>query len=449
MQGDSERDIYIRKRNGLIALAVGFAAIYALCLPLGNEANVLAFSVRVFQGNLPLALAWIAGFLLATNVGVIGFFLVLAGLKELPLKTSARAGTGFRLKIVGANALAVGVGLVAMDENGGPSGAAYLVIIPFAWVGVTLIRRGFRYDAISAAELLVKDARAPVVYLRSFKQDDDRLVPIYLRLLIFFVALNFEQILAAILSPIGPFVAIGRPAEDVPELGAARMYFPNDQWREQICAFMERARLVVIRLGTTDNIWWEVEHAIRTVDPARLILVVVESRKKQENLLRRLGELLGKPLREPEGRIPAWLWSVLKLGLQSYEFPLFLTFSSNWEPRFERCGFRWSASAFEHPAWPSIEYSLRRILRGLGLEAKRRKSRETAFILTLLLGWAGAHCFYLGQRRRGWKYLLFFWTMVPAFLSLRDATRITMASRDEFEALYPAFRAPAIAAVST
>ena len=449
MQGDSERDIYIRKRNGLIALAVGFAAIYVLCLPLGNEANVLAFSARVFQENLPLALAWIAGFLLATNVGVIGFFLVLAGLKELPLKTSSRARIGFHLKIAGANALAVGLGLVAMDESGGPSGAAYLVIIPLAWAGATLIRRGFRYDAISAAELLAKDARAPVVYLRSFRQDDDRLLPIYFRLLMFFVAINFEQILAAILSPIGPFVAIGRPAEDVPELGAARMYFPDDQWRDQICAFMERARLVVIRLGTTDNIWWEVEHAIRNVDPARLILVVVESRKKQENLLRRLGELLGRPLCEPKGRIPAWLGSALKLGLQSYEFPLFLTFSSNWEPRYERCGFRWSASAFEHPAWPSVEYSLRRILRGLGLEAHRRKSRETAFILTLLLGWAGAHCFYLGQRRRGLKYLLFFWTMVPAFLSLRDVTLMTMASRNEFEALYPAFRAPAITAVST
>jgi TM2 domain-containing membrane protein YozV len=449
MQGDSERDIYVRKRNGLIALAVGFAAIYALCLPLGDQANVLVYCVRVFQENLPLALAWIAGFLLATNVGVIGFFLVLAGLKELPLKTNARARIGFHLKIAGANALAVMVGLVAMDENGGPNGAAYLVILPLAWVGVYLIRRGFRYDAISAGELLSQDARAPVVYLRSFRQDDDRLVPIYFRLLMFFVAINFEQILAAILSPVGPFVAIGRPAEDVPELGAARMYFPDDQWREQICAFMERARLVVIRLGTTDSIWWEVEHAIRTVDPARLILVMVESRKKRENLLRRLGDLLGRPLLEPEGRLPAWLEGALRLGLRSYEYPLFLTFNSRWEPRFERCGFRWSASAFEHPAWPSIEYSLRRILRGLGLEAHRRKNRETAFILTLLLGWAGAHCFYLGQRRRGLKYLLFFWTMVPAFLSLRDATRITMATRQEFEALYPGFRAPATAAAST
>jgi TM2 domain-containing membrane protein YozV len=244
------------------------------------------------------------------------------------------------------------------------------------------------------------------------------------------------------------FVAIGRPAEDVPELGAARMYFPDDQWREQICAFMERARLVVIRLGTTDNIWWEVEHAIRNVDPARLILVVVESRKKRENLLRRLGELLGRPLREPEGRIPTWLMRVLSLGFQSYKYPLFLTFSSRWEPRYERCGIRWSAIAMEHPAWPSIEYSLRRILRGLGLDVHRRKSRATAFGLTLLLGWAGAHCFYLGQRRRGFMYLLFFWTMVPGFLSLRDAVRITMTSRQEFEALYPGFRAPAIAAVS-
>jgi TM2 domain-containing membrane protein YozV len=445
MQGDSERDIYVRKRNGLIVLAVGFAGLYALCLPLGDEANVLAYFVRVFEENLPLALAWIAGFLITSNLCLFGFFLVLAGLRELPLKTSARARSGFRLKIVGANALAVMFWLVVLDDYSGSSHLSYFALPLAAWIGIALIRRGFRYDAISAAELLAKDARAPVVYLRSFRQDDDRLVPIYLRLFMFSVAINFEQILAAILSPIGPFVAIGRPAEDVPELGAARMYFPDDQWREQICAFMERARLVVIRLGTTDNIWWEVEHAIRTVDPARLILVVVESRKKQENLLRRLGELLGKPLREPEGWIPAWLWSVLRLGIQSYEFPLFLTFSSNWEPRFERCGIRWGASTFEHPAWPSIEYSLRRILRGLGLEAKRRKSRETAFILTLVLGWAGAHCFYLGQRRRGLKYLLFFWTMVPAFLSLRDATRITMASRDEFETLYPAFRA----AVST
>ncbi|PWT99211.1 MAG: hypothetical protein C5B51_27665 [Terriglobia bacterium] len=442
MPTDSARNLYVRKRNGLVAIAVGFAGLYALCLPFQNQTNLLTYAENTAAADPAVAIAWSLAFLVATNLGLFGFFGVLAGLKELPLETSARARAGFRLKMAGANALALALWLVAVAESSPSNNALYAVIIPAAWLGVTLVRRGFRYDAISAAELLAQDARAPVVYLRSFRQDDDRLVPIYLRLLVFFVALNFEQILAAILSPIGPFVAVGRPSEELPELGAARMYLPDDRWREKVCALLGRARLVVIRLGATDNVWWEIEQALRMVDPARLIFVVVESGKKREQLLRRLGDMVHCSLREPEGRIPARLLHILNFGLRSYEAPLFVTFHSQWEPRYERCGIRWGASVAEHPAWPSIEHALRNILRDLALDAPRRKSRGAVFVLALVAGWAGGHWFYLGEKRRGLLYLLFFWTMVPEFLALRDLVRLTLATRKDFEARYPGFATP-------
>ncbi len=422
-------------------MAAASAVLYGLSLPLASVTDVLGYFRRLVQDQPALGVPWLLGYLFATNILVFGFFLVLAGLKEIPLKTSARARTGFRLKLLGANALALAFWLVVSDDQSGSTHWSYIAVPPAAWLGMTLGRRGFRYDAISAAEILSQDTRPPVVYLRSFRQDDDRLYPLWMRFIVFFVAMNFEQILAAILNPVGPFVAIGRPAEGVPELGAARMYFAGDEWREQIRAFMQRARLVVIRLGITDNVWWEVEQAVRGVDPCRLIVTVVESGKRREQMLARLGALVGQPLREPEGRFPSWVLRILNFGFRGYQPPLFLTFNSRWEPRFQRSKIRWSASMWEHPAWPAIEGALQPILRDMGLESRRRKSRATAFVLSLLFGCFGGHCFYLGQHRRGWTYLLLFWTTVPMFLALRDAWRITMITRAEFEARYPGFAA--------
>jgi len=45
------------------------------------------------------------------------------------------------------------------------------------------------------------------------------------------------------------------------------------------------------------------------------------------------------------------------------------------------------------------------------------KNRATATILTFFLGGLGAHKFYLGQVGQGIVYLLFFWTLIPAFIA--------------------------------
>jgi TM2 domain-containing membrane protein YozV len=59
-------------------------------------------------------------------------------------------------------------------------------------------------------------------------------------------------------------------------------------------------------------------------------------------------------------------------------------------------------------------------------------SREKAFKLALLLGWAGMHRFYTHQFISGLAYLLFFWTLIPGLLSLIDAYFLARMSDDDF-----------------
>ena len=46
------------------------------------------------------------------------------------------------------------------------------------------------------------------------------------------------------------------------------------------------------------------------------------------------------------------------------------------------------------------------------------KSRTTAGILAILLGYLGIHKFYLGKIGMGILYLAFFWTGVPAIIGI-------------------------------
>ena len=48
----------------------------------------------------------------------------------------------------------------------------------------------------------------------------------------------------------------------------------------------------------------------------------------------------------------------------------------------------------------------------------RRKDATVAILLALFLGGFGAHHFYLGNTGLGVLYLLFFWTLIPAFVAL-------------------------------
>lgn len=64
------------------------------------------------------------------------------------------------------------------------------------------------------------------------------------------------------------------------------------------------------------------------------------------------------------------------------------------------------------------------------------KSRSTAILISQFLGMFGMHWFYLGKPEKGVKYFMFFWTLVPAFLNVRDWFQLLGMSDDEFNKLY-------------
>lgn len=150
------------------------------------------------------------------------------------------------------------VGVVLVREGGAIGGLIFggsLLVLDFG------MRRGRQLRAKSAAKILAQDARAPVLYLRPF-EEDNKLVRRNPGLP--FLVMSFEQDLARALKRIGPVIAIGSPSEDpsLPELGAARFHFREGDWQAKASELMQSAQLIVLHVGRSRGVLWEVRRAI-------------------------------------------------------------------------------------------------------------------------------------------------------------------------------------------
>jgi hypothetical protein len=151
-------------------------------------------------------------------------------------------------------------------------------------LGIACIKRARKHKYLNGHELARKDDRPCVLYLRRFY--DDRVASKvvgtpFLGLDAFKVgSLTEEEQLSLVVSAIGPFVAIGRPGEKLPELGALRCYVDDNQWEEKVLESMRSASLVVLRAGAIENtsceqnILREAKMARDNVLPERLVLTV-------------------------------------------------------------------------------------------------------------------------------------------------------------------------------
>lgn len=134
---------------------------------------------------------------------------------------------------------------------------------------VTLILRGRKMRAPRALDIVSSGGHAFVVLLRSFEDDDliDPLLPATYQI----APGRYEERLVKALRLIGPAVALGRPEEPVPELGAARLYVKNEYWQVAITYLLEKAGAVVAIVGKSPCLWWEVELALSLLPPDKLI----------------------------------------------------------------------------------------------------------------------------------------------------------------------------------
>ena len=92
-----------------------------------------------------------------------------------------------------------------------------------------------------------------------------------------------EQQMGNFLSRFGIFMAIGKPGEKIVTTGAARMYVGNDDWQQVVTNLMKESRFIVLQPSRTSGIWWEIEQVLKTVNPKKLLLCMVNYRDFQND----------------------------------------------------------------------------------------------------------------------------------------------------------------------
>jgi hypothetical protein len=148
--------------------------------------------------------------------------------------------------------------------------AVNLVIVILAIVGLAMLagfvrRMGRRTVRSTLLERQALDARAPILFLRAFGDEQVALPPPRLPLLGYFYDVGNRQTSLDVMlleegTDYGPVVALGNPKDPVPPYGAARGYFADESWQDAVRRLAHDSAALVICLDDTDGIWWEVAH---------------------------------------------------------------------------------------------------------------------------------------------------------------------------------------------
>lgn len=120
------------------------------------------------------------------------------------------------------------------------------------------------------------DADAPVIlYLRSFKDDEltAKEVNSFLR-----PGVSEEEALVTVLDDIAPVLGVGRPNEKYLPDGAACFVITDAQWQEKVAELAQKAELVVLRLGSTAGVLWELQYCLENLDLKKLLLILPNSK---------------------------------------------------------------------------------------------------------------------------------------------------------------------------
>ena len=147
-----------------------------------------------------------------------------------------------------------------------------LALLPFLLDGgielfLALVASGvstaIRATRPSVEAVTKRDARPPVVFLRSFEFDAHHVHGAFI----------LENAIGDEFEHLGPLIAIGRPGERVPAGIAARAQF-GSEWRETISEWLENARLIVLVAGQSEGVLWELSTISNTGKLPSLVLII-------------------------------------------------------------------------------------------------------------------------------------------------------------------------------
>ena len=203
-------------------------------------------------------------------------------------------------------------------------------------LGAIVLRSARRLGSIQARQLMLRDPRPPVLYLRSF--GDDRLKlwtatfgrPSLIERFMPRRFDTFEEVLVRYLSGYGPVIAVNPPGTRLAPIGAARETIGDADWKAAVATWMAQSRLIVFATPPSDvkdGLRWELEavsgHGYW--DKALILVLPVPAKQLQARWQRLLGKglwpfMVPGPVDDPHALVLALTngqWQVISADRRS------------------------------------------------------------------------------------------------------------------------------------
>jgi hypothetical protein len=203
---------------------------------------------------------WVGGTLV---MGPINLLLLLLWLAVQPMSILYRALTGQTV-------------VLPEDFRWVPSmiqESARLVVLAVVLIAARAIwRLGTRFNLRRRDAIILKD-KPPVLLLRSFADDVAGITPSALIPRLLWRRKRLEETIGKELAQAGPFVAIGKPGETLPQIGAQRLYVADTDWQEVVKSYIAYADPIILIAGKTTWVQWELAAIVATARAAHLLIV--------------------------------------------------------------------------------------------------------------------------------------------------------------------------------
>ncbi|MFC8127146.1 hypothetical protein [Streptomyces sp. NPDC057302] len=227
-----------------------------------------------------------------------------------------------------------------------------------------LIVRGKRHRSGTIASLGDLPEARYVLYLRPFGLDLEMALPMpdapggLMRSPFEIPGMTQEDFLVRQFKALGRVVAVGQPGERLPLLGAERGYLPVGNWQNTVSKMIQGAHVVMMTTAPGPGTVWEFTEALRTISPARLILLVygelaqytafgeavaqryaIRSKEEEAGVWPRLPELpaFSLPLPAAKGQ----RWDLRLKGIVSFDEDWNATFN-RFDPIVPRIRLAWT-----------------------------------------------------------------------------------------------------------
>jgi hypothetical protein len=154
------------------------------------------------------------------------------------------------------------------------------------FISYLFFRKSRKFSAREKNSSSINDHRAPVLYLRSFADEtsDQSIIKYFKSIAVPLtrdlakttpsISFREQDALGYLFRKIGPYIALGKPGELLPELGSSKIYVANEKWQATILEIFKKAKLIIFRAGKTEGLKWELIQLLEIVNPLRLLMIM-------------------------------------------------------------------------------------------------------------------------------------------------------------------------------